>query len=1030
MVLAIGLLCSQISRGGGNSLKTNDLGSDASAQQAAQPAKPIKVTVKDPTGEVVIGAVVSIDGVAGRSTSTDVAGVATISAAPGEVIAVNYMGFEPYKLTVTAQEAYAVTLVEDAVALEQVVVVGYGTQTKANLTGAVAQVSGQKLEDRPITNIAQGLQGLVPGLTVVSSQGRPGQDGSTIRIRGVGTLNNASPYILIDGIESGGFNALDPSDIASVSILKDAASAAIYGSKASNGVILITTKRGKVGKPTITYNGNFGIQNATALVDRLSSGDYATLYNRALVEAGEKPRFAPNEVAALYDGSQPYKYPNTNWYDLAYRTGFLTTHNMSISGGTENVRYMASVGYLGQNGILPNSNRDQFNARANVDATLSKHFTARVNLAYINNKYQDAIASFGGLAGDSYQLIRQLNVISPWIVNQYEDGTYGTISDGNPIAWLDSGSKVKRENHNVTAIAALDYNIIEGLKLTAQGSYVSDIQNFSAFMKDIQYNPNKYHGPNELSERYYTWDRTGLDILLNFDRKFGDHGIKFLGGYHMEAYRYKELIAGRKNFPNNNLTDMNAGTTSTQTNSGYSRELNMVSWFGRLNYDFRGKYLFEANFRADASSRFAPDTRWGFFPSFSAGWVISQENFMAGAADWLQQLKIRGSWGQLGNQDALSTSYYPWQSTYGVTANAVLGGKLLAGTAQNGAAKSTISWETSTSYGVGLEAMFFNSLSLNVDWYVRDTKGIIMDVAVPSTFGLSAYKDNVGGMRNEGVEVTLGYNKSWGDWSFFANGNFAYNKNTVTDLGLADPETPMFNPDNGNLIRKVGQQIDAYYTYQVDGVFQTQAEADAYTAQYGNPFGKPFKPGDFRFAVDPAKGNGKLNADQRVILNSTMPTYTFGLSLGAAWKGIDLSMVFSGQAGVSRYFDREAVGQFSGDAQHPASAWLDSWTPENPNAKFPRVSKFDTSTSSPEFISSFWVFNSAFVRMKNLQLGYTFPAAMMSKAKISKLRIYYSAENLFTLSALPINIDPEAPQGNGAVYPLLASHSIGITLSF
>lgn len=994
-----------------------------------QNSKAVTVVVSDPQGEPIIGAIITLKGTS-RQVATDANGAASIKAEPNDVLTVNFMGFVPAELTVTTQGTYKVALVEDAISLSDVVVVGYGTQTKANLTGSVAQVSGTTLEDRPITNLSQGLQGLVPGMVVITGQGRPGQDGGSINIRGVGTLNNSAPFILIDGIEAGSMNQVDPNDVASISVLKDAASAAIYGSKASNGVILITTKRGKVGKARVTYNGNFGIQNATALVDRLSSGDYGRLYNQALVANGKKPKFTPDEIELLYNGKEPYKYPNTDWYSLAYKTGFQHTHNVNISGGTETVRYMASVGYLGQKGIMPNASRDQFNIRTNVDATLSKKFTARVNLAYINNSYSDPVSSYG-VGDDSYQIIRQINLISPWIVNQYQDGTYGTISDGNPIAWLNSGQKVQRDNQNILGIAALDYNIIDGLKFTVQGSYVSNMQNLTRFMKDIQYNPNKYHGPNELSERYYTWNRAAFDALLNYDKQFGDHGLKVLAGFHSEAYTSKELIASRTTFANNDLTDMNAGTASTQKNSGYSRQLNMISWFGRINYDYQGKYLLEANFRADASSRFSPSTRWGFFPSFSAGWRISQENFMDGAQGWLQSLKIRGSWGQLGNQNALASEYYPWMSTYKLGTNAVLGGNLISGTSQTKANFENISWERATSYGVGLDALLFKGLSVSLDWYVRETAGIIMEVPVPETFGLSPYLDNVGGMRNEGVEASIGYNNKWGDWTFGAGFNFGYNKNTVTSLGGVDEMA------NGNFIRKVGREFDSYYIYQTDGIFQSQKEADDYTAKYGNPFNKKFMAGDLRYVVDPEKGGkadptqkGKLNAEQRVIGNSTMPKFNFGLNLNVGFKGFDLSMMFSGVAGVSRYFDRESFGEFSGDAQHPASVWLDAWSETNKGGKFPYVSDGQISPSTARNISSFWVFNTSFLRLKNLQFGYTFPDRWMQGAKISKLRIYYSAENLFTITDLPINIDPESPQGNGANYPLLRTHSFGVTLSF
>lgn len=330
-------------------------------------------------------------------------------------------------------------------------------------------------------------------------------------------------------------------------------------------------------------------------------------------------------------------------------------HNVSASGGTDKVTYLASLGYLQQEGILPNSNRQQFNGRTNLDIKLSDRFDLRMNMAYIKNDYQDPTNSY--VRGGSDQIIRQLNIIAPWIPYKHEDGTYGTVSDGNPIAWLDLDQTIDRKNQNFTGIVAADYMITEGLKATLQGSYISNTQHFKEFQKDIQYNPSTYHGPNQLDERYYLWNRTNFDALLNYDKQFADaHNLKVLLGWHTEKYNYSENTMVRRGFPNNNLTDLNAGTASTQTNSGYTRALAMISGFGRINYDYKSKYLLEANFRADASSRFAPDSRWGYFPSFSAAWRISEEHFMEGLRNDINDLKIRGSWGLLGNQDALDAA--------------------------------------------------------------------------------------------------------------------------------------------------------------------------------------------------------------------------------------------------------------------------------------------------------------------------------------------------------------------------------------
>ena len=549
----------------------------------------------------------------------------------------------------------------------------------------------------------------------------------------------------MDGIETGTLSAVDPNDIESISVLKDAASAAIYGSKAANGVVLITTKRGKTGQTKISYSGYLSFQNATNMIERMGSYEYASLLNQALEAEGMSKRFNDTELQKFKDGNDPL-YPDTDWYDLAYKTGVQHRHNVNINGGSENVKYMASLGYLNQTGILPNAGREQFNARTNLDMKINKRLSARMNLSFIKNDYSDASSAYYG--GSSDQIIRQLNLIAPWIVARYDDGTWGTISDGSPIAWLDSGMKVNRDNYNFSGMAAVDYEIFDGLKLTLQGAYVNNLQNYNYFQKYIKYNENKESDPSQLDERFYKWDRTNYDALLNYNKNFGKHNIKGLLGWHTEKYNYKYQKAVRKKFPNNELTDMNAGDASTQSNEGYTAELAMISWFARINYDFAGKYLLEANIRADASSRFAEGHRWGYFPSFSGAWRISEEAFMESAKDsWLSGLKIRASWGQLGNQDALSGSnndYYPALNTYNLDSKYAFGGSLNSGYYQRKYRLETISWEKASTWGVGVDFTLFNKLNGSLDYYNRKTTGIIMDVTVPKEFALDAYKDNVG----------------------------------------------------------------------------------------------------------------------------------------------------------------------------------------------------------------------------------------------------------------------------------------------
>ena len=994
-----------------------------SVTATSQQQKTLKGTVNDAFGPLV-GVSVVVKGTT-NGVVTDLDGNFTLNVNEGDILQISFIGYATQEIKYTGQPSLTVKLQEDTQLLEEVVVVGYGTQKKVNMTGSVAQVDSKMLESRPIQNLSTGIQGLMPGVTVVAGSGLPGQDGGTIRERGVGTLNSADPYILVDGLETGTLNSVDPNDIESISVLKDAASAAIYGSKASNGVILITTKRGKSGKPRINYNGYVSIQNPTMLQDLMSSYDYARLYDKARVEYGLEPRFDKVGDGKIYekfrDGSDPYNYPNTDWYDLAYRTGFQHNHNVNVSGGTDNLKYMASVGYLHQDGTLPNAERQQFNGRMNLDVKLNSRLNVRVNMAYINNDYSEPNSSYGG--SGSGQIVMRLGKMAPWIVGRYEDGTWGTFSDGSPLAWLDVDQTVRRENQNFSGTLSADYKIVDGLVATLTGSYVNNQQHYKAFQKFIQYNANKKSDPNKLNEDYYGWHRATFDALLNYDKQFGLHGLKAMAGWHTEKYTYNETKAERKNFPNNDLTDMNAGDASTQKNSGLSRELAMISWFGRINYDYAGKYLFEANIRADASSRFAEGHRWGYFPSFSGAWRISEEEFMKDAREWLTNLKLRASYGNLGNQSALN-DYYPWMNNYDLSAKYPFGGSLQPGYYQKNYKIATISWEKARTWGVGFDATLLDKVTVAFDYYDRKTTGIIMDVPVPPEFGLGAYKDNVGSMVNRGMELTVSYNDKWGDWSFGATANLAYNKNKILDL---DGVSSLVDGDLK--IRQVGEAFNTYRLYKTEGFFQSDAEAKAWQDKHKNdpgyPFKKNFKAGDLIYSD--ANGDGLFNTDDRVLCGSSDPSYTFGLNLNAGYKNFDLSMMFTGVAGVKRMIDTNGFGgEWSGDDVHPNNIWLDAWTPDNKNAKMPRIAVSKTSNNLEN--SDFWLQDGSYVRLKNVQFGYTLPKNTVKSWGIENIRVYYSGENLLTFHKMMIDADPEL--GSLYSFPINQTHAIGVNITF
>ena len=569
---------------------------------------------------------------------------------------------------------------------------------------------------------------------------------------------------------------------------------------------------------------------------------------------------------------------------------------------------------------------------------------------------------------------------------------------------------------------------------TVTGSYVNNQQHYRAFQKYIKYNPNKETEPNRLEERFTGWHRANFDALLNFDKQFGEHGLKAMAGWHTEKYDYTYNQQFRKNFPTNDLTDIAAGDAATQKNTGYTRELAMISWFGRINYDYAGKYLLEGNIRSDASSRFADGNRWGYFPSFSAAWRISEEGFMENTRDWLNNLKIRGSWGLLGNQDALS-DYYPWMNTYNLDAKYPLGGSLQSGYYQKAYKLSSISWEKSRTWGLGFDATVNNKINVTFDYYDRRTTGIIMDVPVPAEFGLDAYKDNVGEMSNRGVEVILSYNNKWGDWSFGATGNFAYNKNKLLDLGLSpEADGVTADPNNGNKVRQIGEALNTYRVYKADGFFESdeaaQAWMDKYSTQEGYPFGtRKFKGGDLIY--QDANGDGKMTSDDRILAGSSDPKFTFGLNLNAAYKGFDLSMLFTGAAGVHRLINQEVTGYFGGDDSHPATVWLDAWTPENKDASMPRIAYDVTSPSiSQNVISTFWLQNASYLRMKNLQFGYTLPKNVIKSVGIENVRFYYSVENLFTIHNMLVNVDPEIGSERASSFPLTQTHAFGVNVTF
>lgn len=1025
---SVGLL---LLMGGGIALIPNPLSAAEAASAIVQQTGTCKGVVKDATGEAIIGASVLAKGTT-NGTITDFEGNFELTGVKkGSILVISYIGYVTQEIKYNGQPLQ-ISLKEDNMNLEEVVVVGYGTQKKTNLTGSVANVNNKLIESRPITSVSAGLQGLLPGVTVTQRSGQPGSDNGTIRVRGTGTFNVADPMVIVDGVEST-MNDIDANDIESISVLKDAASSAIYGSKAANGVILITTKRGKAGQSVVNYSGLFGWQSATELPEYCTSAEYAQLTNQARLNNGYDIRYSEEDIRKYADGSDPYNYANTDWQDLLYtESGFQTQHNINVNGGTEAMRYMASVGYQGQKGIIRNADKNQYNMRLNLDGkpknfletSFSLSYT-RIDLTEPNNPYTGA---------DLAQFFRQANMISPMVPYKKADGSYGYIGDGNPIAWLDNNSTTDRIRHNLQAIGSVKLILLPQLSVKAMGAYKLYYEDFHAMVKCLQFTDTWTQGSiDKLTEQSTFYDRVTGDIIAEYKDNFGSHNLQVMGGYHAELYKYKNTAAYRENFPSNLLTDLDAGGTANMSNSGYSRELAMMSWFGRVNYDYAGKYLLEANLRYDGTSRFARGNRWGTFPSVSAGWRISEEGFFENLKEVVNNAKIRASWGKLGNQD-IGQGYYPTVSTLTLGKNYPFGGAIQSGAYTQYAANQALKWEGTTTWGVGVDFTLWNKLNVTMDYYDKTTDGVLMAVSTPVTFALQSYYDNVGKVNNRGFELSLDYRDRFGQVEFNAGGNIAFNKNKIQTMG--DVSEQIYAGDYTYIMRE-GEPMNSFYGYKTAGLFQSWDEIKNWpgitalsNGKYAYAFntGYTVQPGDIKY-VD-VTGDGKVSTDDRQVLGSWDPGITFGFNVGANYKGWDIMAFFQGATDVIGYLGLEAIGSIDGDAAKPAKLWMDSWNENNTGAAYPRVTIGSNGVSMPSISSDFWLQDATYLRLKNLQIGYTFPKAWVSKLGISKLRIYYSGQNILTFTGFLKGWDPEAPAGRGNYYPQTQVHSFGLNLTF
>lgn len=996
-----------------------------------QQTKHITGTVTDAAGQPIIGANVIVKGTT-NGIITDVDGKFSLDVTPAAILQISYIGFLTQEIPVGNKGLFNILLIENMQDIDEVVVVGYGTQKKANLTGSVATVSIKDMGKRQVGQTSMALQGLIPGVAITQRSGQPGGDGGNISIRGKTTLGNNSALVLVDGVEMG-INNIDASLIESISILKDAASSAIYGSRAANGVILITTKRAEADKFSVSYSGYVGWQSAIDLPQKVGAIDHMLMTNQAYTNIGKSPLYSDEHINEYrqHMASNPDRYPDTDWYNESLtNNGLMTNHFVTLSGGSKRIRTNASIGYMDQNGIIENSNFKRYTFRMNTDMDISKQFSARIDAHVGLTKKTEPSRT------DAFHWMSRIPAIQ---AGRLSNGQWGEGWNGdNPIAFTNDGGLKTFNNPSAVINFTLTYKPTDWL--TVQGNYSpnyweSHETNFNKIVQTYKYDGTPYYRSPQKTTLNDQTNRNLQNLLTasaTFDKTFGDHGIKVMVGYQQEDFRNDGHKGYRENFAFPDYPVLSAGGEENQKAYGWASEWALQSMFGRINYDYKGKYLLEANMRYDGSSRFSDGNRWGLFPSFSAGWRVSEEAFWEPLKNIVDNLKVRASWGQLGNQNVMNWDNsaidpYPFSSVVNLDTKYIFDQTVYSAAAITSMANTNITWETTTITNIGLDATLFGKLNITAEYFYKATDDILLKLNVPLIIGMGAPSQNAGKIENRGWDLSIGYRDRVGDFSYSAMFNISDVKNKILDLKGVN--------ETGLTVSREGEEMYSLYGLEAIGYIQPEDydAAGKYigASQYGN-----FGPGDIKYkdqpTVDtdgdgiPDTGDGVINTSDRVIIGGTIPRYTFGLSLSGEYKGIDLSLLFQGVGKADGYIHGQGIQTFieGGTVQEQHK---DNWTTDNRDAMFPRLAFNETNNMQN---SSFWMKNAAYVRLKNVQVGYTLPRSVLRKTPITNLRFYLSGDNLLTFDKFWDGFDVEAPVGNGGYYPQMKTISFGIDLKF
>lgn len=989
---------------------------------AQQQAKTVTGTVTDVSGEPIIGANIRIKGTT-TGTITDIDGNFSIEAEPQSVIEVSYIGYLTQETVINNQKSIRFLLKEDTKTLDEVVVIGYGVQKKADLTGSVANINTEKLNTQSNANIGQALQGKIAGVDIVSQGGAPGS-GTRIMVRGIGTLNNASPLYIVDGMYMNSIDHINPNDIANIDVLKDASSAAIYGSRAANGVIIVTTKEGSntEGKPIIDLSVNLGISTASKFLDMLDAKGWAEVTTIARQAIGKPALDMATDLA---------NKPDNDWQDIMFRPALMQNYNLSVKGGGKYSTYYTGLGYFNQDGIVKGTNYQRYNIQSKNDYKRGI-FSAGTNLiiSFSHDKplHQELR---GGMIGTILQSVPTLEKYDDTREGGY-GGTYGDVVNiPHPLAIIDDNI-MDRYNENVKIFANLyaQIELFKGLKYKLNLTPDFSFERYKNYL-------NKYdfglatNSITQLTERQRRRRNILVENLLTFDRTFGEHKISALAGYTYQDSRFRHIQAYGEGLPQG-LEEIEAATTN-RSNEGNSWRSVLTSILGRVFYSYQNKYLFTATIRRDGSSKFGKNNRYGYFPSFSLGWNVAEEKFMENV-HWLDQLKLRGGYGVLGNQEI---DNYQYSSTITTGINYPDGnGGLLQGAFPKNFANPDIKWEETAMTNVGIDFMAFNNrLSLTADYYVKNTKDILLTVPIPiSSGGANDPIRNAGKIRNNGFEFNLGWmDQPNPDISYGINLIGSFNKNKVIAMG-SESGSIKGGSTNQNITTsetKAGYPIGGYWLISTAGYFNSQEEVDAY-AKDGKKIQPAAEPGDIKF-VD-ANNDGVINDDDRVFQGSPFPDFTFALNGNMRYKNFDLSIGLQGVLGNKIYnATRQTLEDVTKGSNFLASC-LDYWTPENKNASHPRLT-WDDPNRNTRAESDRYLENGSYLRLRSVQLGYTFPQTWF-KGAIQHARVYINAENLFTITSYSgyspdVNADNANYRGfDNFIYPTNRTFMLGLNVTF